>query len=358
MNNLKSPTLYSICMVNYNGERYLNESLNAVFSQRGKFEEVLLVDNASDDRSLEIVREGFPAVKIIELRSNEGPGTARNVGFKAASCDRILFLDNDVKLTPQCSERLMQALDAYPNAAAAMPRIVYDKNQRIIQYDGAESHFLGLMVLRNVNQPLGCASKETIKIGSLVGACFFIDRKRWGKGEFFDESFFFNYEDHDFGLRTRIMGHEILSVASACCYHREGTKGLSFRYGRSYPERRVFFLIRNRWQILLKNYELKMLCLLFPIFLVYEIFQLAGTIKKGWLIQWLKASIWIFIHFTKILKKRRIVQSARITPDNEILKGGTIPFTQSLMQGSLERKGEEILNNMAGKYWKQIQGWI
>lgn len=357
MNNLKSSTLFSICMVNYNGEQYLKESLNAVFSQRGKFEEVLLVDNASDDRSLEIVREGFPAVKIIELRSNEGPGTARNVGFKAASCDRILFIDNDVNLTPQCSDRLMQALDAYPDAAAAMPRIVYDYNQHIIQFDGADCHFLGLMILRNANRPLEGATQETSKLGSLVTACFLMDRKRWGKGSPFDESFFFNYEDHDFGLRTRIRGHEILSVASACCYHRDGTKGLSFRFGRSYPEQRVFFLIRNRWQILLKNYELKMLCLLFPIFLFYEIFQLAGTIKKGWFIQWLKASLWIFIHFTRILKKRRIVQSTRITPDREILKGGTIPFTQSLIQGPLERKGEEILNSMAGKYWKQIQGW-
>jgi len=358
MKDRRSSASLSICMVNYNGEKYLKESLDAVFSQRDKFEEVLLVDNASEDKSLEIVRETFPAVKIIELRSNKGPATARNVGFRSASCDRILFLDNDVKLTPECPGRLMQALDAHPRAAVAMPRIVYDKNQHIIQFDGADCHFLGLMMLHNVNRPLGGSSQKTSKIGSLVTACFLMDRKMWGKENPFDESFFFNYEDHDFGLRTRIMGHEILSVAFACCYHQEGTKGLSFREGRSYPELRIFFLIRNRWQILLKNYELKTLCLLFPVFLIYESFQLVGTIKKGWFIQWLKAFSFIFIHFTEIMKKRRIVQAKRITPDREILKGGSIPFVPSLTQDSLERMGEKMLNRMVGIYWKQIQDWI
>ena len=43
-------------------------------------------------------------------------------------------MDNDVKLTPGCPDLLMQALDDYPHAAAAMPRIVYDNNQQIIQF--------------------------------------------------------------------------------------------------------------------------------------------------------------------------------------------------------------------------------
>jgi GT2 family glycosyltransferase len=358
MKDRNSSAPLSICMVNYNGEQYLKDSLDSVISQRDKFQEIFLVDNASEDKSLEIVREIFPDVKIIELRSNQGPGKARNVGFKAASCDRIIFLDNDVKLTPECTNQLMKALDTHPHAAVAMPRVVYEKNRHIIQYDGAECHYLGLMILRNANRPLEGASQETNKIGSLVTACFLVDRKRWGKGNPFDENFFFNYEDHDFGLKTRIMGHEILSVASACCYHREGTKGLSFRVGEGYPEKRVFYLIRNRWQVLLKNYELKTLCLFLPIFLIYEIFQVGGTIKKGWFCQWLKAFSWIVLHFPEILKKRRVVQNARIIPDRENLVGGPIPFTQSLTQGSLERMGKEMLNRMVGIYWKHMQSCI
>jgi GT2 family glycosyltransferase len=345
-------------MINYNGEQYLKESLTSVFSQREKFQEIILVDNASEDKSLEIVRETFPDVNIIELRSNQGPGSARNVGFKTASCDRILFMDNDVKLSPACPDLLMQALDDYPHAAAAMPRIVNDNNHQIIQFDGADCHFLGHIILRNNNQPLDVASQKTNKIGSLVTACFIVDRRKFVCEEPFDESFFIYFEDHDFGIRIQIFGHEILAVPSACAYHGEGTKGLSLRESGEYSKMRVFFTIRNRWQVLLKNYELKTLCLLSPIFVVYEIFQFGGMIKKGWFGQWLKAFSWIFLHFQEILRKRRILQVSRITPDREILVGGPIPFTPSLAQGSLELKGEEMLNRMAGIYWKHIQVWI
>jgi hypothetical protein len=358
MKKLKSSVPLSVCVVNYNGEKYLKESLGAVFFLKEKFQEIILVDNASEDKSVEIVRKIFPDVKIIEIRSNQGPGAARNVGYKTASCDRILFLDNDVKLNPDCPDRLTQALDSHLYAAVAMPRIVFNNNRQIIQFDGADCHFLGLMILHNVNRRLEEACLKTIRMGSLVTTCFLVDRKRLGKRNPFDESFFFNYEDHDFGLRTRIMGHDILSVASACCYHREGTKGLSFREGGSYPRQRAFFLIRNRWQILLKNYELKTLCLFFPVLLIYEIFQFGGTIKKGWFIQWLKAFFWIFIHFTEIMNKRRIVQRARITPDRKILVGGPLPFTQSFAQDNLERIGEKMLNRMVDIYWKKVQGLI
>jgi len=358
MKNHYPSTPLSICVINYNGEKYLKESLNSIFLLKNKFEEVILIDNASKDRSLEIVRETFPAVKIIELRSNKGPATARNVGFKAASGDRILFLDNDVKLTPDCPDRLMQALDTHPHAALAMPRVIYERNRHIIQYDGADSHFLGHMILRNVDELLESASQETIKIGSLITACFIVDRKKFGYKDLFDDSFFIYFEDHDFGIRAQILGHEILAVQAAHVYHGEGTSGLSLRESGKYSKARVFFLVRNRWQILLKNYELKTLCLFSPIFLIYEMFQLIGTVKKGWFRQWLKAFSWIFIHLTEILKKRRIVQAERITPDRKILKGGSVPFIQSLTQGSLERMGEKILNNIMDIYWRKIKGWI
>src|SRR5262245_52914772 len=119
-----------------------------------------------------------------------GPGAARNVGFKAAASDRILFLDNDVSLAPYCPDRLTEALDENPRAAVAMARILYAHHQEIIQYDGADSHFLGLMMLQNANKPCASATTQTRRIDSVVTACFLIDRCRWGDGDPFDEAFF------------------------------------------------------------------------------------------------------------------------------------------------------------------------
>lgn len=345
-------------MINFNGEQYLCDSLEAVFALQGHCREVLLVDNASGDKSLDIVRSVFPSVRIIDFDTNRGPGAARNAGYRAALHDRILFVDNDVILAPDSAGTLMQALDDHSQAAVAMPRVLYDQNRNIIQYDGAESHFLGLMSLRNADHPLTEADDGIHKISSVVTACFLIDRKRWGHDDPFDESFFFNYEDHDFGMRTRIMGHEILAVNPAISFHRHGTRGLSFREGTIYPHKRVFYLIRNRWQIVMKNFQARTIVLLLPVLFIYEIFQLAGVIKKGWVRPWLQSCSWVFFHLPEIMKKRRRTQQNRRSRDRDILHGGAIPFTRSLTRGGIEKIGQDLLNRITALYWEIVHGCL
>ena len=346
------------CVVNYNGQHYLEDSLGAITTYKGKFNEILLIDNDSTDRGLEIVRDRFPDVKVIQLDKNYGPGTARNVGFASASCDRILFVDNDAILAPNCIDRLMQALDDNPQAVVAMPCVLYAHDKHTIQYDGADNHFLGLMMLHNENQAVATSTTETRRISSVVNTCFLIDAKRWGSGRPYDDTFFFIFEDHDFGLKTRLLGHEMLSVPSAYVYHGLGTEGLSLRISGKYSKARVYGHIRNRWQIILKNYSLKTLLLLSPILWVYEIFQLAGLIKKGWFGVWVKACVWIGLHFREILRKRRMVQKFRKTPDRELLKGGRIPLRKEFTKSPFERMGRNLLDCLAAAYWKKIEKFI
>jgi GT2 family glycosyltransferase len=339
-------------MVNYNGERYLEESLGCAISQRRENDEIIIVDNASEDKSLKLVKERFPEVKIIELGKNLGPSVARNVGFKVASFPYILFIDNDVLLGDNCLDSLLSALIGHPQAAVVMPRVIYASDRKTIQFDGADSHFLGTMTLHSSNTPLDSGTKEIKKLGTLVTACFLMDRRKWTNQDLFDETFFFNLEDYDFGFRTRLYGHEILAVPLAQCYHKEGTKGLSLRPGGKYSRMRVFCLIRNRWQILLKNYSLRTLVLLSPILFIYEAFQLVGIIKKGWFGEWLKAASWILLNILDIVRRRRIVQKERRVPDREILQNGPIPFSDDLSKSSLERKAVSALNLLAMSYWR------
>ena len=92
---------------------YLEETLRCVFEQKNGEDEIILVDNASVDRSIDIVKKKFSEVKIIQLKKNLGPGFARNAGFVSASHDLILFLDNDVCLTNNCKEQLIAELKKY-----------------------------------------------------------------------------------------------------------------------------------------------------------------------------------------------------------------------------------------------------
>jgi GT2 family glycosyltransferase len=348
----QSKVSISACIVNYNGEAYLKETLEAVFSQVDQFEEVILVDNASEDSSTHLANTLYPDLKIIRLRENRGPGAARNEGFKLSACDFILMLDNDISLGKNCAGLLVNALKESPGAALAMPSIRYDDRRSVIQYDGAGCHYLGLMDLQNEGNTEKKVIPVTRKLNSLVTACFAVDRRKITERNPFDESFFFNLEDHDFGLRTRILGFNILSVPSAVCFHRQGSAGLSYRIGNPYPKKRLVFLVRNRWQIILKNYHWKTLFLLCPIFITYEIFQMCGLARKNCFLDYMRCIGWVVLKMPEIRRKRRLIQKNRKTPDSELLHGGSIRFSEAFISENSDKMALFVLNMLVQAYWK------
>ncbi len=348
----------SLCVINHNGEHYLVETLESALAQGDRFREILLVDDASQDESLNIVRERFPSVKVLQIPENLGPAEARNRAFSGASSDRIVFLDNDVCMDVDCVDRLQQALDEHPLAVAAMPCVLFARRRDVVQYTGGEAHFLGLMSLHDEGRPVRLLETKTRRIGSIVTACFLLDRSRWGRERPFDESFFIYLEDHDFGLRSRLLGHDILSVPSARCFHREGTPGLSLRKTGRYADKRLECLIRNRWLIVLKNYSLRSLLLLAPVFAVYELCQVLVVIKKGWLLPWMNAATWILKNAAAVMNRRKVIQRKRRRPDRELLTGGPIPFREELAGSRLERLGRAGLEGLCAFYWKLIARFV
>ena len=89
MDNVRGqPHRITACVVNYNGENYLPDCLLSLSKERETFDEILLVDNASQDRSVEFIRNNFSFVKVIQLDQNMGPGAARNAGYRAAASRR------------------------------------------------------------------------------------------------------------------------------------------------------------------------------------------------------------------------------------------------------------------------------
>jgi GT2 family glycosyltransferase len=341
-------------MINYNGEAYLRDSLPAAFRQAGLFEEMILVDNGSTDGSVALVERDFPAFRIVQLGENRGACGARNAGIREARTDLLLFLDNDVMLQDGCAERLIQALEAYPEAIIAAPSVMYLTAPDIVQYCGADNHYLGLMIPHHENTPLAQVDPHIRRTDSVVTACFLVDRTRLVDPEPFDELYFIYMDDHDFGIRQRGLGHDILAVPEAHVLHGEGQAGLSLRKLGKYTSRRVFLLIRNRWLFLLKHYKWKSLALLSPILFVYECAQLVIVIKKGWLREWARALGWIVRQFPTVLAKRRIVQSTRRLPDRSFITGGPVPFRPELTTGSIERTAKSALDAVVIGYWTAV----
>lgn len=340
----------SICVINFNGEECLLPTLAPLSRLTVDVAEVIVIDSASTDRSVDIVRDRHPDFRLIRLPDNQGPGRARNVGLRASTSDLVLFIDYDVVVAPDTPEHLVRALRSDHEATFAMPRVLCADDPDTVQYDGAGSHFVGLMKLENANRPVDGCAQNIRSIQSLITACFLIDRARWGSETLFDERLFIYLEDHDLGLRARIMGCRILSVP-APCYHGRGTIGLSLRRVGDYADLRIDNLIRNRWVLLLKNYRARTLLVLAPFLFVFECFQLAGAIKKGWLSHWLSACASIIRDRNDIRRDRRAVQSSRETRDRDVLTGGAIPFSDELLRGPVEKLAGQLLDGGSQVYW-------
>jgi GT2 family glycosyltransferase len=348
----------TLCIINYNGARYLRDALQATESFSRGFSEILLIDNASTDDSLDLVGASFPHVKIIRLSKNKGPGAARNAGFAAATFDLILFQDNDVRLQMGCTEQLLSVLEQESRALLVAPRVVYERNPDVVQYDSADCHFLGLMALRNCNCSAVQADATRGRTTSLVTACFLIDRRRWTGGQLFDEDFFFNLEDHDFGLRANLQGLETWVEPHAVVRHGEGTVDLSYRPGDAVAARRTYYLIRNRWLIIGKCYATRTLLLMAPLLLTYEIFQLGGVIRKGWIVPWWRAVRSLLGGIRPLLGKRAAVQSTRKVPDGKLLQNTSLPFTAAVRSGQVERIAVTLFEWLATGYWKMVRAFI
>jgi hypothetical protein len=349
--NIKD-TKPTLCVINFNGRNILPVSLSAACALRDRFTEILVIDNGSRDGSVEFVERDYKPVRVIRLAENLGAGGARNVGLRDATTDLVLFIDNDVTLTGQCVDRLVDSLAAHPRAALAAAAIIYAHQRDTIQYDGAECHFLGMQTLLDENLPVSEVDPAVRKVGSISTCCFLAARSRLPERETFDESYFYMFEDHDFGVRVRALGAEVLSVPDAPCYHGMGTDGLSIRQLGTYSSSRVYYLIRNRWIFILKNYSLRTLLVMTPLFAFYELSQLMVVIRKGWFKEWWRSISWMLANLPAILQERRRIQRLRRVPDREILVGGPIPFRSELTTGTLERLARKFLDAVVVMYWK------
>src|SRR6478736_5921237 len=102
----RMPASLAVCVINFQGRDVLQDTLAAVCAQQPRPDEIVLIDNASTDGGLELVRNRFPEVRIIRLLQNQGPGPARETGLRAAGTDLVGFVDNDVAPMPDCFQLL------------------------------------------------------------------------------------------------------------------------------------------------------------------------------------------------------------------------------------------------------------
>ncbi|MEW6072773.1 MAG: glycosyltransferase family 2 protein [Planctomycetota bacterium] len=348
----------SAVVCNFQGEPYLAECLESVLAQP-EVEEVIVVDDASTDGSVALVRARFPRVEVAVLGTNRGPCAARNEGLRRARNRWILFVDNDAVLRPGAVGLLLAVLRARPGCAAAQPRSLLHDDPGRVHYDAGAFHYAGLLSLRNFYVPLAAAAGEgVVPTDAMIAIAPLVDREALLAVGGWDEAFFYLAEDFDLSLRLRQAGHEIVAVEEAIVLHKGGTAGLSFR-GGSYPRRRAYLHARNRWLLIGKNYAARTILAALPGILVYEAAWLLFALFQGHLGADLAGKAAFLRALPSLRRARREVQARRRAPDRALLVGGPLTLSPSLLAKPAARRAAAVLDAILRGWWvigKRISG--
>jgi GT2 family glycosyltransferase len=233
----------AVVIVNFKTPEHLRACLASVMAEAPG--EVVVVDNASSDGSVEMVRDSFPDVVVHGNESNIGYGTAANQAMASCACEYVLLLNADTRLTPGALAALADYLDAHPLAAIVGPRLVGE--------DGAlqascypfptalntllENSKIAVLLGRRIRRSLPSLGKFYLRTWAhddsrvvpwVKGAALAIRRKAFDSVAGFDESFFLYFEDADLCRRLQTMGWEIHFSPAAIVVHIGGASSSQF----------------------------------------------------------------------------------------------------------------------------------
>ncbi len=184
----------------------------------------VVVDNASDDASPEMVRAEFPGVEVLALAENRRFAGGNNAGVRQqleAGADAIMLLNNDVVADPGLLEKLLAALAENPRAGAVAPLIYYAPPTNRIWYAGGRCRpWLALSSHRAIRERDRGQFRCIEQTGYLTGCCLLATAEAWRTVGLLDERYFIYAEDADWCLRARAAGFELLFVPTARLWHR------------------------------------------------------------------------------------------------------------------------------------------
>lgn len=225
----------SVVLPVYNGERYLREALDSVFTQTFRDFEVICVDNGSTDGTPAILQEFGGKVRVIR-QSRVGPCGARNIGVKESMAPYVAFLDHDDRWYPHKLEQQVAVLDREPDVVLVLCNSDrMDADGRLLQV-GATLAERATMHL----SPLGRLMEED----QLLSSAIMVRREAFERAGMYDPELR-GFEDFDLCARLRRLGRFKFLEESGMCY-RVHAASLSHAAGDAVVRSRERFLLKMR----------------------------------------------------------------------------------------------------------------
>ena len=340
-------------VVTYFAERYIVPLLDTLRANTDLADTVVIVvENASTDGTRDRLRaeaETWGARTGGELRvllqdrntgfaegCNIGLGQARRLGTPYA-----MLLNQDLELSPGWLPPLLAVMEDRPRVAAAQPAIVLHATPDRLNTAGNALHFCGFGFCDRYRAPVDEVLPDPTEIRSVPyasGAALLLRLAALDEAGDFDQRLFLYHEDCELQVRLRQLGWDAVVVAASRVAHK---------YDASFSGRKMVYLERNRWFLLLKDWPLPRLLVAAPALLGAELAVLVLAAREGWLPGKLKSYGEIARALPGLLAERRVIQARRspAAHDGDFLTGALT------FEGFDHPLVTKVANPVLSRYW-------
>ncbi len=232
----------AVILVNYNGEKYCSKCIDSIMKQTYANIEIFLVDNASVDASVSMIKKEFSSVRVITLKENMGFTGGNNIGIKKAiedQADYLLLLNTDTELMDEnLVSRMVEEAD---KNTAVIPAIYSDRQKKVIWYTGGKMDRENALFWNTGHYD---NITHTQYVSYMVGCCMFIHKDIFAKIGMFDEAFFMYCEDGELSVRMYKSGVKMKYLPDVWVWHK-----VQFRKSNGYQ---IYYFNRNYYYLLSK----------------------------------------------------------------------------------------------------------
>lgn len=276
----------SIVLPNMNGAGWLKECIDSLYAQTLQDFEIIVIDNASSDKSLDIARAYLERGNfiLVENQENTGFSAAVNAGIRLATGKYVLLFNNDAFAQPDMLEQLVAVMEADLGIFSAQCLMLRHHDPSKVDDAGDFVTLLGWAFQRDNEIPV----KDYAPAGRIFSACggaALYRRSILQQIGLFEEKFFAYLEDVDLGWRANCWGYRNVLCAKARCTHI-GSATTGGAKGARYNDFKSVQSGRNSLLLPLKNMPLLMLVLNFPFLLAGYLFKTLVFHLRGFGTPW------------------------------------------------------------------------
>ncbi len=311
----------AVVILSYNGTKWHELFLPKIVEQAESGYEVIVVNNASTDETLQYVQTNFPSVKTLSIQINRGFANGYYEALKRVQAKYYILLSADFEVTDHWFPPLHAALEADTQLAACQPKIRYWREREKFEYAGAGGAFMdkfGYMFCRgriffDIEHDLG-QYNDNIEVFWASGGCLAVRADLYHKVGGLDADLYAHMEEIDLCWRLKNAGFKIGYVGGSTVYHVGGSV---ISYG---SPQKLYYNFRNNLILLLKNEKASKLVWLLPLRIMLDWAAAARLLLKGEFketITILKAHFHFYARISKLLALRREYQK-QITVRNEV----------------------------------------